>query len=186
MRIGVVSDTHGNTQAFRRAVDVLGEIDVLVHAGDILYHPPRIGCTEGYDLMGIVEALNALPVPIIAARGNCDSEVYGELLSFPVQAPYAYASCEGARVLVNHGHIMKQDELAELGRKMDVHFIVSGHTHMPALERRDGVILMNPGSTSVPKLEVNGKLTPSAGLITDDLACILSLDDGSALMELAR
>ncbi len=186
MRIGVVSDTHGNAQAFRTAIERLGNIDLLLHAGDILYHPPRLGCAEGYDLMGMVEALNTLGVPIVAARGNCDSEVYEELLQFPVQSPYAYASCEGTRVLVNHGHLLSSSQRGELGRKMDVHFVISGHTHLPVLERCDGVILMNPGSTSLPKYEVNGKLIPSAGIITDESIRIVSVDDGSILMEMKR
>ena len=164
----------------------MGKIDLLLHAGDILYHPPRLGCAEGYDLMGMVEAINTLGVPIIAARGNCDSEVYEELLQFPVQSPYAYASCEGTRVLVNHGHLLSNSQRAELGRKMGVHFVVSGHTHLPVLESRDGVVLMNPGSTSLPKYEVNGRLIPSAGIISDDSACIINIDDGSVLMEMKR
>jgi len=186
MRIGVVSDTHGNPVAFRAAMARLGKIDLLVHAGDILYHPPRLGCTEGYDLLGLVEVLNTLGIPIIAARGNCDSEVYEELLEFPVQSPYAFASCEGARVLVNHGHLLKKQELAELGRKTGVHYVVSGHTHLPALERSDGVVMMNPGSPSLPKYELNGKPIPSAGVISEVSAQIINIDDGSILMELRR
>jgi len=186
MRIGVVSDTHGNPGVFRTAMDRLGKIDLLVHAGDILYHPPRLGCTEGYDLMAMVEALNTLGVPIMAARGNCDSEVYEELLEFPVQAPYGFASFEGTRVLVTHGHLLKKQELAELGRKTGSHFVVSGHTHTPLLERADGVILINPGSTGLPKYEINSQPIPSVGLISEQSAQIINITDGSILMELAR
>ncbi|NLU43022.1 MAG: phosphodiesterase, partial [Firmicutes bacterium] len=42
MRIGVISDTHGSVTAWRKAYDqVLRSADLIVHAGDLLYHGPR-------------------------------------------------------------------------------------------------------------------------------------------------
>ena len=46
MKIGVLSDTHGNITALKRALDLFANVDLIVHAGDVLYHPPRLGCTE--------------------------------------------------------------------------------------------------------------------------------------------
>ena len=69
--------------------------DAILHAGDVLYHPPKLGCTSGYGIPRLAELMNSSPIPIIIARGNCDSEVYEEILKMPVLAPYAFAEIEG-------------------------------------------------------------------------------------------
>lgn len=75
MKIGVLSDTHGNITALKRALDLFANVDLIVHAGDVLYHPPRLGCTEGYDVVACVNLLNGLDIPVVIAQGNCDAAV---------------------------------------------------------------------------------------------------------------
>ena len=41
MKIGVLSDTHGSLFYFEKALECLSDCDVLLHAGDVLYHGPR-------------------------------------------------------------------------------------------------------------------------------------------------
>ena len=71
------------------------------------------------------------------------------------------------RIFVHHGHLMTAEEAARLNTAGTV--IVSGHTHVPVLERYEpvqaarenaeqtaadraaGYILLNPGSVSIPK-----------------------------------
>jgi uncharacterized protein len=185
VKIGVISDTHGNVQALRRALEYFDGVDLIVHAGDVLYHPPRLGCTDGYDVPAFVETLNNLQVPIVIAQGNCDAQVYEELLKMPVQAPYAYTNCDGVGVVINHGHLITRSQMIELGKRYKASYFISGHTHIPVLERADGVVLMNPGSPSIPKYEVKGKPVPSIGLITDSGAKIISIEDGSTILELS-
>jgi len=98
MRIGVISDTHGNILAFRRALEHFGDVDMIIHAGDVLYHPPRVGCCEGYDIPAFAEALNSLSIPVVIAQGNCDPQVYEELLQMPSQSPYAYVSRDDIQI----------------------------------------------------------------------------------------
>jgi len=182
MKIGVISDTHGNIAAFEDALKHFEGADLIVHAGDVLYHPPRLGCTEGYDIPAFVSRLNGLDTPVVIAQGNCDPQVYEELLRMPVQSPYAVVEFEGIRIVANHGHLLTRDQMIEAARRYKSHYFVSGHTHMPVLEDAGGVVLMNPGSPAIPKYEIDGRPIPTVGLITDTGARIISILDGVILL----
>lgn len=184
MKIGVISDTHGNVKALEKAVRFFDGADLIVHAGDVLYHPPRLGCGEGYDIPAFVEMLNNLDTPVVIAQGNCDPQVYEELLKMPVQSPYAYVCCEDTRIVANHGHLLTKSMMAELCGRYKADYFISGHTHIPALERVGDIVLMNPGSPAIPKYEIDGVPVPSIGIITDDGAYIIKIDDGSLVLDL--
>lgn len=186
MMIGVISDTHGNVQALGKALAFFGGADLIVHAGDVLYHPPRLGFAEGYDIPAFADALNSLETPIMIAQGNCDPQVYEELLEMPVQSPYAIAEVSGVWIMVNHGHLIDRDEMIASGRRYRVDYFISGHTHVPVLEDVGGLVLMNPGSPAIPKFEVGGRPAPSVGIIDESGARIINIDDGSVILELNR
>lgn len=184
MKIGVISDTHGRVDAWTKAEAIFAEADIIVHAGDVLYHPPRLGCTEGYDIPAMAEAMNESPIPIVIAQGNCDAQVYEELLNIPAQSPYAVVEFEGLRIIAAHGHLHTRNEMIALGKRYKADVFVSGHTHIPVLEQVDGLVLMNPGSAAIPKFEVNGRPTASIGIITEDGMRIVAVDNGQPLFEL--
>lgn len=184
MKIGVISDTHGNIKAFRKALELFGDVDMIIHAGDVLYHPPRLGCGEDYDIPAFAEALNSLEIPVVIAQGNCDPQVYEELLQMPALSQYAYVSRENLRIVASHGHMLTRDAMIELGRRYRADYFISGHTHVPVLDDVGGLVLMNPGSPAIPKHELEGRLVPSVGLITDSGATILDLDTGETIMEI--
>lgn len=186
MKIGVISDTHGNVAAFNKALEYFGDAELIVHAGDVLYHPPKLGFLEGYDIPAFAERLNSFDKPVVIAQGNCDAQVYEELLNMPVQAPYAHVVVNGVSIVANHGHLLSHEDMIDLARRYKADYFISGHTHIPVLESFGDVVLMNPGSTSIPKYEVNGKPVLSLGLITDSGAKIINMEDGSAILELER
>ncbi len=121
--IGVVSDTHGH---YDPALDKLfAGVDHIVHAGD-------------FGTLDVLERLSAL-APLTAVTGNVDLPSFGD--SFPWEAEVEVA---GLRLIVCHiGHSLmgRHDPVAE-GFDM----VVSGHSHRPAIEWRDGVLLLNPGT----------------------------------------
>lgn len=186
MLIGVISDTHGNLAVFRKALAFFEGADMIIHAGDVLYHPPKLGCGDGYDVSGFAETLNGLQIPIVIAQGNCDAQVYEELLQVPVQSPYAYVSRENLSIVVNHGHLLTREGMIALGHRYRADYFISGHTHVPVLESVDGLVLMNPGSPAIPKYEADGRLIPSVGLITEAGASIIDIDTGATLLKLTR
>ncbi len=194
MKIFVISDIHGSLSSFRAAMDAFHRenADHLLICGDYLNHGPRNDIPAGYDTKGLAKALNETKHLITGVRGNCDSEVDQMMLEFPVLAPYTTilvpgvdgavgesgASAYGAvrRIFVHHGHLMTAQEAARLNPPGTI--IVSGHTHVPVLERfslgasgaecapssaaecaanpqgancATEYIALNPGSISIPK-----------------------------------
>jgi len=160
MKIGVIADTHGNVDAWRKVMKkFFHDADMIIHAGDIFNYGPRNIVHEGTEPGDLAEEMNGLEIPIIAARGNCDSDIDATVVSFPIQSPFALVQADSLRILVNHGDLLDDEKKIELAKKWHVNVFVSGHTHRPKLAREGDIVLLNPGSPSLPKEE------PTVGLI---------------------
>ncbi|UQA54585.1 metallophosphatase family protein [Polyangium aurulentum] len=120
--VGVISDTHGLMRP--EALAALAGSTHILHAGDI-------GGQE------ILDALAAI-APVTAVRGNNDRGPWAERL--PDRTTVTLA---GHRILVLHD----RGELDLDPRALtNLSAVVTGHSHRPAIERRDGVLFLNPGS----------------------------------------
>jgi hypothetical protein len=119
--VGVISDTHGLLRP--EAIEALRGSELIVHAGDI-------GSPE------VLRGLEAL-APVIAVRGNNDHGPWAQTL--PVTEVF---ECGGAALYVIHD----VKELALDLRETGVSVVISGHSHRPVSEKRDGVLFFNPGS----------------------------------------
>lgn len=184
MKIAVTGDTHGDAAGWRQMAEkIFPGADLVVHCGDILAHGPRNPLVEGYDPAGLAELINAGPVPVLFARGNCDAEVDQLLIDFPIQSPYAFFQAGPLRIMAHHGHGLSREEMIEMCRRYRADLFASGHTHVPALERAGGLLLVNPGSPSLPK----GGAGPTAALLECGenfiKAKIISIDGGTVLQE---
>jgi putative phosphoesterase len=119
--VGVISDTHGIVRP--EALAALAGCDRILHAGDV----------------GTAEVLSALEriAPLTAVRGNADR---GDLARrLPATA---VVELGGLRIGITHDAL-----LSPLDAKADaLSILVSGHSHRPAKERRDGTLFFNPGS----------------------------------------
>lgn len=120
-RIGLISDTHGLLRP--EALAFLQGSDFIVHAGDI--GDPAI-----------LHALEAI-APLTVVRGNND------------QAPWAaeireteWLDAGGISLYAIHDLSLLDIDPAAAGLQV----VVSGHSHQPRIERRDGVLYVNPGS----------------------------------------
>ena len=155
MRIGVISDTHGSAGCWAMVCkNFFCNVDLIFHAGDVLYHGPRNRMTDDYRPAKLAEAIQQCPVPIIASRGNCDSEVDLSVLGLPMASPYAFAFVNGKRIVITHGHLVEtQEEKSEMAERLQADIFISGHTHVSVVERVGKTIFLNPGSPSVSKRE---------------------------------
>jgi uncharacterized protein len=117
--IGVISDTHGLVRP--EALAALRGCDAIVHAGDI-------GKPE------VLEQLAEL-APLTAIRGNVDKWA----IDLPDAAELTLA---GKRFYVIHN--VKELDLDPLSAGFAA--VISGHSHVPKNETRDGVLYLNPGS----------------------------------------
>jgi uncharacterized protein len=120
-RVGLISDTHGLLRP--EAVSFLRGCDHIVHGGDI-------GRAE------VLDELSAL-APVTAVRGNNDKGAWAERLG------------ETEFVRIGDVCIYALHDIAQLDIDpggAGVQVVVSGHSHKPLVERRDGVLYINPGS----------------------------------------
>lgn len=177
MKIGILSDTHGSLSAWELLrKGVFEEVDLLIHAGDVLYHGPRNPLPEGYDPNKLAQALNEEKVPLFFAKGNCDAEVDQLLIRFPLMNPFLVLFVEGLTILVVHE---LKENLFNLLKAYNPSCVIYGHTHKPDL-RKEGPILFNPGSPSLPK-----EGPPTVGLLDTSLASVKLLNlKGDILKEI--
>lgn len=154
MKIGVISDTHGSLTSWEKVMkSIFNNVDMILHAGDLFYYGPRNPIPEGYAPGDLAKAMNQLEIPLIAVRGNCDSEVDQLVVNFPIQVPFSLCQINSLRILINHGHDIDDEKKIDLTHKWKIDLFVSGHTHLAKLTRESGVVLLNPGSPSLPKEE---------------------------------
>ncbi len=148
MKIITASDIHGSAEHCRRLLERFDKsgADRLLLLGDILYHGPRNGLSGGYDPKAVADMLNEYADRIICIRGNCDSEVDGMVLNFPITSETAIISNGGVTALAIHGH-KNMDNLPLKG----IDIVFYGHTHVPDNTAENGVLYLNPGSVSIPK-----------------------------------
>lgn len=116
LEIGVISDTHGRLRA--EAVLALEGCGIILHAGDVC--GPLV-------LSSLAEL-----APTYAVAGNCDADP-----SLPWERLIEHA---GLRILLHHGH----RPVDESAHRPDV--VITGHTHVPKIERDGPVLRLNPGS----------------------------------------
>jgi len=178
MKLFVMSDIHGSPGALSRALEAYSReaCDRLVLLGDLLNHGPRNPLPADYNPPAVVELLEPYASRIIAVRGNCDSEVDQMLFSFPMMGDYAQVLLDGRSLFLTHGHRWTVESAPLLPEGS---LFVSGHTHIPVLERHAYLYAMNPGSVSIPK----GESKAGYGIIEPDYAVIKQLD-GTVVAEL--
>jgi putative phosphoesterase len=119
--IAVISDTHGLVRP--EAIAALTGAERVIHAGDV-------GKPE------VLEALAAI-APVVAVRGNNDQGPWAEAL--PETAVVEFGP---VRLYVLHDLKTLTVDPVTAGYAA----VISGHSHRPRLERRQGVLFLNPGS----------------------------------------
>lgn len=178
MRIGFVSDTHGDAGSWRLAWDkFLAGTDLIIHCGDILYHGPRNPLVDGYNPAELAQILNGCPVPVLYARGNCDADVDQLMIEAPIMSPYVFLQVDGLRIMACHGDNLAEQELLEVARLYKVKLMASGHTHQWTIRQSDDITLINPGSISLPK----GKGYPTVAVLEGGCLQIYCIRTGSVL-----
>ena len=150
MKYVIASDIHGSASACRQLLNRFSEegADRLLLLGDILYHGPRNDLPDEYAPKAVIEMLNGISSKVSTVRGNCDCEVDQMVLSFPILADYAWVEAGEKLIYLTHGHHITDATYQQIGAGK---VLLSGHTHVPLCEEKDGVLHLNPGSTSIPK-----------------------------------
>ena len=148
MKVLIASDIHGSmfyAEELKRVIESEAP-DIICLLGDFLYSGPRNPIREDYNPKAVVEILNNYADKIIAVRGNCDSDIDAEVLTFPLPR-HNEVVINNRRLVLTHGDDM---DLAKLNlKKGDI--LLYGHFHRPQMAFSDGVLALNPGSLTFPK-----------------------------------
>lgn len=105
--------------------------DLILHAGDV-------------GGAAILETLRGL-APVIAVRGNVDTEEWGRALPFTEVVQAGPASIYMLHIL--------QDLDINPGAA-GVQIVMSGHSHKPGQTEKNGVIYVNPGSAGPKRFQL--------------------------------
>nr|WP_296441633.1 metallophosphoesterase [uncultured Acetatifactor sp.] len=134
MRVLIVSDTHRKNENYFKALELV-KPQLVIHCGD----------AEGSEY-ALSEAADC-PVQIVL--GNNDFFSY-----LPKELELRLGSF---RVWVTHGHnyyvSMGRERIKREAAVRGMDIVIYGHTHKPVVDKKDGVIAVNPGSLSYPRQE---------------------------------
>ena len=165
MKFLIASDIHGSAEAAGKIAELYrnGSYDKLLLLGDLLYHGPRNDLPSGYDPKRTIAILSELRNEIIAVRGNCEAEVDQMVLPFPVLSESAVVFADDKTIFLTHGHIWNEERHPE-----GIDVFLSGHTHIPVIRERDGILffnkpffghtIQNPVAASYGRLIISGRL----------------------------
>ncbi|MCR6514871.1 MAG: metallophosphoesterase [Clostridium sp.] len=135
MLVAVVSDTHRVDSYINLALQKIKDADILIHLGDNVEDVRRF--EEGFK------------GEVFAVSGNCDySDLYPE---------ERIVKIGDKRLFLTHGHRygVKSglNSLFYKAKELEVDAALYGHTHQEIILKEDGILIMNPGSVSLPRGE---------------------------------
>ncbi|QGX95551.1 metallophosphoesterase [Haloplanus rallus] len=168
MRLGVVSDIHGNRIALEAVLDDMPSVDGLVCAGDVVgYNPWPADCVATVRERGVPTVMgnhdravardtafrfNAMAkAGVDHARAALDDDALSWLADLPPERVVA-----DGRVKLVHGHPEDPDRYTypkEFSPRMlgDEDLLVTGHTHVQGHRVFADGVVMNPGSVGQPR-----------------------------------
>lgn len=133
MKIGVMSDSHGNIKYVRQAAEYMmeAEVDYIIYLGDD-YYDARI--------------LDNLPVNVIKVPG-----VYEAIYQDASVPNRLVEDIAGFRVLITHTKNSHRNDLPQdrkpeeyiASRKVDI--VLFGHSHSFCAKLEGGILMVNPG-----------------------------------------
>ncbi len=142
MKIGLLSDSHfanpDRCDIPGWVKDAFSQTDMIIHAGDV-EHPDFLRALSGI-------------APVYAVRGNCDG--------------FGFDTPEFMSIETGNGHITvaHRAEVARRHLTPKSRVMVYGHTHISLINQETELLVINPGSISLPR----GGLPASVAILTID------------------
>lgn len=134
MKVGVMSDSHGEINNLKEVARLLVDkykVDVIVHLGD------------DYKDASVIEKIGVklLRVPGVYSSYYQDRNISNRIIE----------NFNSRKVLITHTLDSHENDLSgdlkpeEIIRKKAVDVILYGHTHIPNIEQKEGILYVNPG-----------------------------------------
>ncbi len=168
MRLGIISDVHGNAASLDRALELMGDVDEVLCAGDLVS-----GFRFSNDVVARLREIGARVV-----LGNHDLDVLGPhgvrvresaatdpalLRWLGEQAERLDTRINGRRLTMFHavpsppyGYIYAETPRMQEWGGLGADFVVYGHTHYALAHRVNCTLVINPGSAGQPRDPRNG------------------------------
>lgn len=152
MKLLIASDIHGDEKCCRNMLEAASNENAerILLLGDLLYHGPRNDLPQNYAPKKVIELLNSNASNLLCVRGNCEADVDQMVLNFPVlsETAFVYDGDTKITLFMSHGHKYSPQSLPPLPSGS---VFLSGHTHIPSVDKINGTVCINPGSVSLPK-----------------------------------
>jgi putative phosphoesterase len=137
MKVGLISDTHDNLSMVERALLLFERegVEAVIHAGDWV---APFTARKFQDFSG----------RLYGSYGNNDGEIIGLSRAFRemdmlVKGEFTEFDLDGEKAVVIHG--VYPPVLRAIVRSGEFPTIITGHTHIPLIEKQGDVLLVNPG-----------------------------------------
>ncbi|MGE0384102.1 MAG: metallophosphoesterase [Gammaproteobacteria bacterium] len=179
MKIGIVSDIHGNIDALDQAIARMGTVDEIWCAGDAFnqyrFSNEVIGRLRELGARYVLGNHEEILLGPHGERARAGERVDRDLLAWCAERPHwIKQSIDGARVLMFHStpwepygeylypHHARLAEFAGI----EADFVIYGHTHTQMARRVGEVMVINPGSAGLGVDPANGRRLSYAVLDT--------------------
>ena len=146
MKLLVISDTHRDISKACKILNDIGDMLCgVIHCGDL------------YDDFQLLKA-RYKNLKFYGVKGNCDYGCQGE--------NEEVITVGGKRIFITHGHNygvnFSTDRIYYRAMELGVNACLYGHTHIPLCENCNGIVILNPGSLTLPR----GNSKASYGILT--------------------
>jgi putative phosphoesterase len=180
MKLGIVSDIHGNLGGLQEALGAMGPVDELLCLGDSIYQ-----YRFSNEVVGLLKTMGARMIlgnheeVFLSEAGSQAREKEGvdkELLAFLADQPHRRLLTYGRKtVLMIHStpweprgeYIYPHNEKLALFAEAGADFVLYGHTHAQVVRRIGGVVVVNPGSAGEGRYTSDGPSLSCAVLDTE-------------------
>lgn len=141
MKVGIISDTHGQVDLALSAARefVFRGIEAVLHCGDI-----------GSDMVltEMASIFQTMEIPVYAVLGNCDIveswDFYPEDIGVKILGRFGELELAGKRIAMLHSDDEKAFDRVAAAGKYD--YLFTGHSHVRHDRRKCKTRLINPGS----------------------------------------
>jgi putative phosphoesterase len=160
MRIGLVSDIHCNAAGLRAALDLMGDVDEVLCAGDAIYEFSFSNDVVATLREKGVRTVHGNHEAVFLGRGGVrareEPTIDREHLAWLGEQPATLSTRIGGKSLqMVHGspwdpfgeYVFSTSRKLERFAGLDTDYVIMGHTHIPMARRSGRVALINPGST---------------------------------------
>ncbi len=170
--IGVIADIHGNLPALKSVLEYMGDVDLIICAGDLVGYNPypneviqeikmrKIKCIRGnHDRAVIYNRYDDFnPYAEFAARWT-RKNLTGANMNFLISLEDSMIiEYQNWCIAVHHGapfdedfYIFPEDVSEDLLKYDNADILILGHTHVPFIKKYEERVIINPGSVGQPR-----------------------------------